>query len=139
MKLLVPVDGSAISLKAIEHVASLARTHQPVEVHLINVQPPLPSAVSDYIDEATRHAFHQEEGEAHLRDAKALLDRQGVPYTSHVAVGPVAETIVDYARRHDCDQIVMGSRGLSPIPNLLLGSVATKVLHLSDRPVTIVR
>ena len=67
------------------------------------------------------------------------LDKSAVAHTYHIGVGPVAETIANYAREHGCAQIVMGSRGLSAISNLLVGSVASKVLHLADVPVTLVR
>lgn len=109
------------------------------KIHLINVQSPLPSAAGTFIGESERRSFHQEEGEKELRDAEAILDRAGVRYQGHVVVGPVAETIAEFARQHRSDQIVMGSRGLGAIPNLLLGSVATKLLHVPELPVTLVR
>ena len=54
-------------------------------------------------------------------------------------VGPVAETIVAYAKRHKCDLICLGTRGMTAAANLVMGSVATKVLHLAGVPVIIVR
>jgi nucleotide-binding universal stress UspA family protein len=53
--------------------------------------------------------------------------------------GYAAREIVDDAREVDADVIVMGSRGRSDITGLLLGSTAHKVIHLSDRPVLVVR
>ncbi len=136
-RLLVPVDGSAQSLKAAKYAGEMAR--DGATVHLLNVQGPLPSAVSDFLANAERRSFHRDEGEVAMREVRAALDAAGVRHESHVAVGPVAETVVAYAREAGCDHIVMGSRGLSPIPNLLLGSVVTRVLHLAEIPVTIVR
>jgi nucleotide-binding universal stress UspA family protein len=54
-------------------------------------------------------------------------------------VGHVATTLVEAAKEHDAGLIVMGSRGRSDLTALLLGTVAHKVLHLSDRPVLIAR
>ena len=67
-----------------------------------------------------------------------LMDEQNIPYESHVAVGHAAETIVAYSREKGCAAIVMGTRGLSSLPSLLLGSVATRVLHLAEVPVTLI-
>ena len=54
-------------------------------------------------------------------------------------MGEPAEEIVDYARLEEVDLIVMGSRGLSPIQELLLGSVSDKVLRTAPCPVLIAR
>ncbi len=53
--------------------------------------------------------------------------------------GYAARDIVDDAIEHDADVIVMGSRGRSDLAGFILGSTAHKVIHLTDRPVLIVR
>jgi nucleotide-binding universal stress UspA family protein len=53
--------------------------------------------------------------------------------------GHAAREIIDDAREHDVDVIVMGSRGRGDLAGLLLGSTAHKVIHLADRPVLVVR
>ena len=60
-------------------------------------------------------------------------------YQSHLFVGEPAETIARYAKENTCDHIVIGTRGLSAVSGLLLGSVATKVIHLADMPVLLVK
>ena len=84
-------------------------------------------------------AYYHEEGESALRSAKQLLDEAGVGYTAVIRVGHIAETIADYAKQQRCDSLVMGTRGMGAIANLVLGSIATKVLHLVDIPVTLVK
>ena len=59
--------------------------------------------------------------------------------TVHRAVGDAAEIIVGRARELECDAIVMSTRGHGKLMGMLLGSVSTKVLHLADVPVTLVR
>ena len=54
-------------------------------------------------------------------------------------MGPIAMTIVDYAKRHGCHQIFMGKRGLGLVTGLVMGSVTTKVVSLADIPVTLVK
>lgn len=138
MKILVPIDGSETSLRAVHHIARTF-SRDAAEVHLINVQPPLPSAVSDFVGAAERAAFHEEQGQGSLADARRVLAEAGMAHHAHVAIGSVAETIVEHAATLGCDQIVIGSRGLSPLPNLLLGSTTTRVLHLAEVPVTVVK
>jgi len=53
--------------------------------------------------------------------------------------GHAARYIVESAREHDVDVIVMGSRGRSDLAGLVLGSTAHKVIHMSDKPVLVVR
>lgn len=55
------------------------------------------------------------------------------------ATGKVAEALVDSAKDHNADTIVLGSRGLNDFAGLVLGSVTHKVIHLSDKPVVVVR
>jgi nucleotide-binding universal stress UspA family protein len=138
MDIVVAVDGSEHGLDAVRYAAKLARSNPEMKLHLINVQPPLPSAASSFVSEDAVRSFHREEGEKALRGARALLAEQKLGYECHVAVGQPAEAIVAYARQKGCAGIVIGTRGLSALPGLLLGSVATRVLHIADVPVTLI-
>ena len=137
-KLLVAVDGSKTSVEAVRYAVGLAQAGTEVEVHLLNVQPPLPSAAATFLSRDVIRSFHHEEGEKALAAARELVDKAGLRHQSHIAVGAAAEAIVEYAKERGCEQIVMGTRGLSPVPSLLLGSTAIKVLHLAEVPVTLV-
>jgi nucleotide-binding universal stress UspA family protein len=140
MRILIPVDGSDTSLAAVRFVAdTLAAASHDIEIHLLNVQPPLPSAAATFIDSAVLRDFHHEEGAKALAAAHKLLDGSGVRYVSNTVVGEPAETIAAYAEQRDCAGITMGTRGLGRAAGLLLGSVAHKVLHLSKVPVTLVK
>ena len=68
-----------------------------------------------------------------------MLDGAGIAYQARVLVGPVAETIVAHAKERRCDMIFVGTRGMGAAGNMLLGSTATKVLHLSAVPVLVAR
>jgi nucleotide-binding universal stress UspA family protein len=140
MRILVPVDGSDSSLAAVRFVVdTLAQANPDLEIHLLNVQPPLPSAAATFIDSAVVHDFHRDEGAKALAAACKLLDDAGLRYASNTAIGEPAETIAAYAEQRDCAGIVMGTRGLGRVAGLLLGSVASKVLHLSKVPVTLAK
>jgi nucleotide-binding universal stress UspA family protein len=139
MRVLVPTDGSPRSLNALRFVVGeLAHEVRTLEVEVLNVQAPLPSAVTSFIASDTVKGFHQEEGGKALAAAAKLLAGSGLRHEAHVAIGEPAQTIVDYAGEKGCSLIVMSTRGLGPIADLLLGSVAHKVLHLARVPVTLV-
>ena len=74
-----------------------------------------------------------------LAAAKRLLDASGLAYTDHILVGQTAEAIVQHANAAFCDMIAVATRGMGAAANLLLGSVASKVLQLSAVPVMVVK
>ncbi|HEV8646452.1 MAG TPA: universal stress protein [Burkholderiales bacterium] len=141
MKILLPVDGSENSLRAVRHVMAMKEQHRdPIEVHLLNVQLPVASgAVKMFISQQQLNDFYRDEGVAALKDARALLDQAGVPYQHHIGVGDLAGTIVSYAKEKQCRQIVIGTRGRGSFAGALLGSVTNKVIHLADMPVLLIK
>lgn len=139
-KILLAVDGSECSLKATAHVIkTTAVAKDQYEIHLINVQRPVHGSISTFVDAAQIQNYHHEEGMKTLAAARAALDAAGIPYTSHLFVGDPAEVITRFAREEKIDEIVIGPRGLSGISGLFLGSVATKVIHLAEMPVLLVK
>ncbi|HEV2007192.1 MAG TPA: universal stress protein, partial [Burkholderiales bacterium] len=66
-------------------------------------------------------------------------DVSGIAYTARILVGPIAESIVPHAGKTGCDFIVLATRGMGAAANLLLGSTATKVLHISSMPALMVK
>lgn len=142
LKLLVPVDGSESSGRAVDHlIKHLGWFKGGVEIHLLNVQQPIPygDRVSSVIGHDKLDQYHQEEGMAALKNAMHKLDLAKVKYHHHIGVGGEAEVICQYVKEKGCDQIFMGTRGLGSVSNLVLGSVATKVIHLSPVPVLLVK
>ncbi|MGC2165123.1 MAG: universal stress protein [Gallionella sp.] len=140
LKVLLPVDGSENSNRAVKHLIHLINTLGAMEVHVVNVQPEvlyidiLLKPRQDVID-----TWAQKAGRDASDSACTLLDEAGIPYVLEFASGEVAEAIVRRAEGRQCDLIVMGTRGMGTVANLVLGSVATKVMHLSNIPVTLVR
>ena len=139
MKILVPVDGSESASRALGHVLYLRSHGLPVEIHLLNVQPPVVSGhVKMFLDGEEIKRICHDEGVKTLAAARARLDEAGVPYRHHIIVGHVTETIVRFAKELGAEQIVMGLRGTSQFADLVLGSVANKVVQLAAMPVTLV-
>jgi nucleotide-binding universal stress UspA family protein len=141
-KLLVPVDGSECSLRAVRHLldkGSGATMPGALAIHLVNVQPGLPGDVTRFVSRDQIAGYHHDESKKALVEAKALLDAAGVPYEVHAEVGPLAETIVKLAERLGCDEIVMGAHGRTALAEFLIGSTVTRVVHLARVPVLLVK
>jgi nucleotide-binding universal stress UspA family protein len=142
MKILLAVDGSKPSLKAVQTLIDHADWYrQKPQVELVTVHLPVPRLprMGAAVSKAQIERYYREEGEGMLAAAKRKLDGAGIRYTPHVLIGPVAEAIVKLARDKRCDVIYIGTRGMSEIGKALVGSTATKVLHISDTPVLLVK
>ncbi len=138
--ILVPVDGSACSERAVEEAVKLVQKSGPTDIHLLNVQPRIfVEETLVFLDPAKLDTYYYEQGSRGLAAAEKLLKKAGVAFTSHRAVGPVAETIVAKAKELGADGILMGTHGHGRVAGMLLGSVSNKVLHLSPAPVTFAR
>jgi nucleotide-binding universal stress UspA family protein len=139
MKVLVPVDGSDASQRAIDHLISHPQYKDAGDIHLINVQAPLPARTSAAVGHANIEDYHREEGLKALHGAQARLDAAGVKYHCHIAVGDPAKVIVQYAKEHGIEQVVMGTHGRGAVASALMGSVAKDVLGASPVPVVLVK
>lgn len=138
--ILVPVDGSESSLRAVRAAIKAANELGGATLHIITVQAPIVSGnVTRFFSAEAINDYYQDEGNNALLPAKTLVDEAGLAYDSKVIVGPVAHTITDYAKKNNCDLIIMGARGLGSVTGLILGSVTTKVLSLTDIPITLIK
>ena len=140
MKILLPVDGSAVSLEAVRCVIRMAHAGLATRVVLANVQESAtlyelvvahdPQVLAEVSAAAGAHT---------LLAAQALLDEASIAYESEVASGDPAHTIIDILERYACDLVVMGASGTSTLRSALLGSVSNEVLHAAAVPVVIVK
>jgi nucleotide-binding universal stress UspA family protein len=138
MKILIAVDGSKPSMKAVQLLVEHCDWYRdPPAVELVAVHLPVPKV--GHLNKAQLERYYQEEGEGMLAAAKKKLDGAGIPYKATVLVGAVAEALVKHAKEKRCDLIYIGTRGMSELGKALVGSTATKVLHISDTPVLLVK
>lgn len=137
--ILVPVDGSASSLRALSMACRRGRTRRGVIVVALNVQPPMPEisetpseaqAIRDYYDRMFAEVFQK---------VAVVAKREKVRVKQEMLIGLPAHLIARQAIRHHADEIVMGTRGHGRIKVLFMGSVAMKVVQLSKLPVTLVK
>lgn len=137
---LVPIDGSEVSLKSVTWIVMhLDDWREAPVIHLLNVQPVLPQDIGRFIAADQLRDYHREEGRKALADAERQLRAAGIEPRLHVALGDCAETIVEFAARENCEQILIGTRGHTGLGGTLLGSVASKVAHLTQVPLLLVR
>ncbi|MDP2822311.1 MAG: YjbE family putative metal transport protein [Sulfuritalea sp.] len=140
-KLLLPVDGSEASLRAVDRFLAMRDWYrEPLEIHLLNVQHVLHKDVAQFVSAEDVKGYYHDESLKELAAARARLDSAGVPYRHHAVIGDLAaETIAHFAREHGIGQILMCTHGRSAVADLVLGSVARGVLQHTDVPVTLVR
>jgi nucleotide-binding universal stress UspA family protein len=137
MKILLAVDGSKTSIDAVKfaikhaHWFSEPPTLEVVSAHAQISVPRFPGMRG--IGKAQMQQYYEEEGGKRLAEAKKLLDQAGVRYEARVLIGNLAEVIVKHAKKTGCDLIMVGA------PQAIVGSVCSKVMHLSEVPVLMVK
>lgn len=142
LTVLVASDGSDHALRALRHLLAMMDP-KDLHVHLLNVQEAV--RMSEVPVRGTLHdvqAVEKEreaQGLVELAGAISLLEQGGVPHAAHVKVGEAAPEIVRFAKEYHCQLIAMGSRGRGGVASLVMGSVASKVVHLTDLPVLLVK
>lgn len=140
MKILLPVDGSAVSLAAVGFAIRMAQEGLQSSVVLANIQEPatlyelVVAHDQQMIEQASAAA-----GAHTLAAAEVLLKAAGIAYECEVAMGDPAHTLIDILENFQCDLVVMGASGTSTLRSALLGSVSNEVLHAAGVPVMIVK
>lgn len=134
-KLLVPIDGSPCAQRALQHALAAGR-----DLVLVNVQPKADApALLLHMTPEQIEQVQRDHGRTMIEPAIAEAGSRGARFTHQVLIGEPAECITRLAQAEGVDGIVMGTRGMGPWGNLVLGSTATKVVHLAEVPVTLVK
>jgi nucleotide-binding universal stress UspA family protein len=136
-RVLVAVDGSEHSHRALKYAKGLAECFG-AELYLVHIFPKTSDLLGyeEYEKLVSRRASA---GEKILQTARNLLGEDGPTIHEELLEGPEAEAIMAVAETHQVDIIVMGTRGLSDLEGLLLGSVSHKVIRFAHCPVMVVR
>ena len=141
MKILVPVDGSPYTKRMLAYLAAhdewLGGAHEYTILHSVPAVPPRAAAV---IDRETLKSYYEDEGEKVLKPIRAFFAKKKDLKVSYATKsGAAADNIVAAAEKGKFDLVVLGSHGQSALMNLVLGSVATKVIAHCQVPVLLVR
>jgi len=141
-RILVALDGSDYSLKALNLAVDLAKKYQSqlVLVHVVMrqiyaINPPEAGILAGTAIVRELEA----EGKAILAKGEETVRAQGLPVETRLRQGVPAEELLRAAAEEKVDLMVLGSRGLSQVKAFLLGSVSDKVSHHAKCPVLIVR
>jgi nucleotide-binding universal stress UspA family protein len=139
--ILVPMDGSESAMRALHLAVERVRDKPQGRVHLVTVRPPLRvyGEIQVYVGDKKAAEMAAQHDRDVLEPAEHVLRSSGVAFASSTAEGDTAEMIVECAKEVEAGEIVMGSRGLGRIAGLVMGSIATKVVHLTQIPVTLVK
>ncbi|MCG7844778.1 MAG: universal stress protein [Methanomassiliicoccales archaeon] len=132
-RILVGVDGSENALRAVHCAATLAKGLE-AEITLVIVITP-----SDHAMVSGKATFMDKDakmGGERLKAAEQYLTQEKVPFISTVEFGHPAEQLLSLAKKHDI--VVVGSRGLSPFKEALMGSTSHRLAQLGKVPVVIV-
>jgi nucleotide-binding universal stress UspA family protein len=140
MKILVAADGSPYTKRMLAYLAAhdewLGNTHSYTVLHTVTAVPPRAASV---LDRQVLKDYYESEGEKVFKPIRQFFERQGIKASYVAKVGPAAETIAATADKGKFDLLMMGSHGHGTLTNLVMGSVATKVLANCSTPVLLVR
>ena len=140
MRILLAVDGSAYTKK----MPAYLTTHDELfsagnDYTIFTAQPSLPPRARAAVGKEVVEKYYREEAEKILAPVTKFLLRHGIDAKSEWKIGHAGESIAKFADTGKFDLVIMGSHGHGSLVNLVMGSVATKVLAHSKLPVLLVR
>lgn len=140
MKILVPVDGSPLSLEAVRQAIALVKQGLRAELVLANVQPPAslyelvvahdPDVIKDVSTGAGAHL---------LEPARELCRAAAVPFDAEIVSGDPVRALCELAEARGCAHIIVGDEGKGALASALVGSLSHALAHAAPVPVTIVK
>ena len=143
-QILVAVDGSRSGRRALEEAVKVAKATGAAVQALYVVRHParLVDVSTGFAEEQARHSAENDAATAALEEARLVFAQAQVPGSTRAADASgeeIAAVISRIAAEDGADLVVMGTRGLSGMKRILLGSVAESFLRMADRPVMLVR
>jgi len=139
-KILVPIDGSENSFRALEHAIFLSKKIQEAQITVLYIIEDLPSLYiySPKIMEKLR-ADYEREYTRILERCKEMANKSGINIDTVLKEGDPASKIIGYSDMEKFDLIIMGSRGMGKFKEMIIGSVSNKVIHHAKSSVMLVR
>ena len=130
--ILVAVDGSDNSLRAMEDAIKVASAESQIEILYVS---PTGHIASEILKAGTLDEFNEQNRQKFARE-EAAVKSSGIAYKVTIEYGEVETTIAKYINENDVDLVVMGCRGLTAMQEMVFGSVSTYVMkhvHCSCR------
>lgn len=142
MKILAATDGSKHALRAVKYAAALLANNKDktnsITLMSVHDDAGLRHAQS-FVGKAAITDYLREESDKDLKSAMKVLNDAGIKHDQIIVVGKPAAEIVAAAQKGKYDLVVMGSKGRNAVSDLLLGSVAQRVLSMSKQSVLLVK
>jgi nucleotide-binding universal stress UspA family protein len=134
---LVPLDGSKYSKKALEKAILIAKKFDGkitlIHIYSVSKFAISPTQVYNYVQDVQKY------GKKVLAEGKKIIDIEGIPVEKILKEGHVVEEIIKTSENGKVDSIIMGARGLSPIKEIILGSVSHGVINHAKCPVLVLK
>jgi nucleotide-binding universal stress UspA family protein len=138
-KILVPVDGSDISYRALDSALFLSERlgSKITAIHVIEKVPTVYIQSQKILDEILK--THKNESQKILDECSSIATKKGIAINTTLLEGNPASTILEFSQMEKYEVIIIGSRGMGHFKELILGSVSSKILHHSLCPVLLIR
>ena len=140
MKILAAVDGSPYTKRMLAYLAAhdewLGTHHEYTLLHAVPAVPPRAAAL---LEKETLKAYYDDMAEKVFKPIRNFFTRQGLKASFVTRIGPAGEIIAEAASKGRYDLLILGSHGHGTLTNLVMGSVATKVLANCDTPTLLIR
>ena len=139
LKVLVPVNGSECSLKAVDEAIRTAKANDNAIIQLVNVQPLFPLHVSRFLSNGQTENIRIERARLALAEAQRRVEAAGLRCSVHMLRGRIVPSITTYAMQAGVDQIVIGTSPVRGVGRLFRESIADGLIEKSTVPVDVVR
>ena len=139
MKILIAVDGSQYTRRMLDYLASHDWLCSGHALTVLAVVLPLPHRAAAFAGRDLAHSYYEDDAEQVLRPVREFMQAHKLDARFLHKVGHPAECIAHAAAEGGYDLLVLGSHGHGTVGNLVLGSVATKVLALCQTPALLIR
>ena len=140
MKILIPVDGSEYTKRAVDFLFDhRAFFDLKAEITLLNVRRPTPKLVAASVRPEVIEEHDNVEVEKAMGWARKRFEDSRLPFVPKLEFGDPSKQIIELAQKENVDLIIMGSRGHGSLPGMLVGSTTFKVLGACKVPVLVIR
>lgn len=139
MKILIAADGSEHTKRMLAYLAAHEWLVNANTYTVMTVVPEVPKRAASYINASEMKGYYAEEADKVLTPVREFFAQQSVEAQFDFKVGHPAEAIAHAATDGKYDLLALGSHGHGTLGNLIMGSVATKVLSLCKVPVLLLR
>jgi nucleotide-binding universal stress UspA family protein len=136
---MVPTDGSAHSIRAAEYALSIAKVHNAKILAVFVIDNFVIDQFSRVPARTNIEKDLTDSGQSYLNYIVNMAEKQGVAVESIITKGQPFEQILNLAKTHNADLIVMGTTGRRSTERILIGSVTQRVIEYSSCPVLVIK